>query len=349
MDSFNNLLLAVLAGAWRDRVDYLPLSAEEFEQLTPSIIARGLGGFLCRRVDPCHSGEQFFLQLEETYRINRLQGIVHEIQVRDIFGNLRSAGIEPVLFKGWSLARLYPNSGLRPYGDIDLWLPTSQLNESYQALRANEVSYCVELHTSFYPPYERTLDDVIDQSQVIDVDGVAIRIPCAEDQLRFICLHFLYHGGWRPLWLCDVALMAESAESDFDWDRCLRGKEKHADWIACVIGLADQLLGADVSRTPAHKRAAALPRWLPRAVLRQWEQSAGMSFAENLSFSISRRLLKPAELIQAFREHWRNPIQASVEMNASFSDSPRGLLQVGSAFLQVPRLVTKLGRELRRT
>jgi hypothetical protein len=73
-----------------------------------------------------------------------------------------------------------------------------------------------------------------------------------------------------------------------------------------------------------------------------------MSLAENFSFSLPRRLLKPAALARSFREHWRNPIQASVEMNASFNDSPRGLLQVGSAFLQISRLVTNLGKEVRR-
>lgn len=337
MGSSNKALLAVLAGAWRDQVEYLTLSLEELEQVTPSITARGLGGFLSRRIDPRYSGEQFFLQLQGDFRLSRSQAIVHEIQVRDVFSRMHSAGVEPILFKGLALARHYPDSGLRPYGDIDLWLPADRLAEGYEALRRNgEVSYCVDLHTSFYPNYERTLDDVFEKSRVVNLDGVKIRVPSPEDHLRFNCLHFLHHGGWRPLWLCDVALMVEKAGSEFDWDRCLYGKEKHADWIACVIGLAHQLLGADVRRTPVSKRAAKLPRWLPPALLRQWDKGPGMSFAENLSFSLPRRLLKPTALIQAFREHWRNPIQASVEMNAWFGNSPRAFLQLGSVFTRIP-------------
>jgi hypothetical protein len=74
-----------------------------------------------------------------------------------------------------------------------------------------------------------------------------------------------------------------------------------------------------------------------------------MSFAENLSFSLPRRLLKPAALARSFREHWRNPIQASVEMNAWFSQTPRGLLQFSSLLLRFPDFVKYFGREIRRT
>ena len=349
-DRSNNAFLALLAGAWRRDIDHLRIPIEDLEQSMPSITATGLEGLVCRRIDPLHFNEPFYLSLEEGYRRNQLQSFVHEIQVQDVFRRMRTAGIEPILFKGWGLARLYPNCGMRPYGDIDLWLPPAQLNEAFGALQANgQANYCVELHTSFYPQYERTLDDVIEQSRLIDLDGVDVRIPCPEDHLRFICLHFLYHGAWRPLWLCDVALMVESAGSEFDWDRCLSGNRKHDDWIACVIGLAHQFLGADIGGTPVQKRAQSLPHWLTSAVVRQWEKGPGMSFAENLSFSIPDRLLKPRAVIQAFREHWRNPIQASVEMDAWFSDSPRAVLQFSSAVLRIPEFAKHFGREIRRT
>jgi hypothetical protein len=84
-------------------------------------------------------------------------------------------------------------------------------------------------------------------------------------------------------------------------------------------------------------------------VLAQWAKGPGMSFAENFSFSFPRRLLKPYALVRSFREHWRNPIQASVEMNASFTDAPRALFQFGSLFLRLPEFVNYFGREIRRT
>ena len=227
--------------------------------------------------------------------------------VKDIFEIMRSRGLDPVLFKGWSLARLYPDASMRPSGDIDLWIPVDQLAEAYRAIpNDGSAAYCIDLHTSFYPPYERAFADVLKASQCCSLDGTDIRVPCPEDHLRFLCLHFLYHGGWRPLWLCDVALMVETRSENFDWDRCLRGKRKTADWIACVIGLAHQLLGAEISATPVENRARSLPAWVVRAVLKQWGVGPGMSHSETLSFSFPRRFFKPAAFLSALREHWRN-------------------------------------------
>ncbi|HEU5236518.1 MAG TPA: nucleotidyltransferase family protein, partial [Pyrinomonadaceae bacterium] len=237
----------------------------------------------------------------------------------------------------------------RPYGDIDLWVQPKDLQKLCDVLTArNDRVYCVEPHVAFYSQYERSFEEVMRKSQQVSLNHVQVRVPADEDHLRFICLHFLFHGGWRPLWLCDVALMVESAGTAFDWDRCLRGTRKYADWIACTIGLAHQLLGANVTGTPVEKRAKALPKWLTTAVLRQWETGTGMSlFADR--FSLSRRLLNPTALAGALREHWRNPIQASVEMNAWFNESPRSLLQLGSAFLRIPEFTRFFGQEIRRT
>jgi hypothetical protein len=50
--------------------------------------------------------------------------------------------------------------------------------------------------------------------------------------------------------------------------------------------------------------------------------------------------------------YWRhNPIQAWLEptMNAWFNESPRSLLQFGSAVLKIPEFAKFFGREIRRT
>ena len=341
----------IVAGAWRKAPEPLR-SLEELPAIAPLLLSTGTAALAWRRIElsfdlpPTHP----FSELKDAHRQALITSAVHEINAQDIFKRVGAAGIEAILFKGWALARLYPDAGLRSYGDIDLWVRPENLEKLYRALRSGEESgYCVEPHVSFYAQYERSFDDVMSTSQLISLNGIGVRVPSNEDHLRFICLHFLYHGGWRPLWLCDVALMVELAGSEFDWDRCLGGKRKHADWIACVIGLAHQLLGAEVAGTPVEKRAKNLPGWLAPAILKQWSEGPGMSFAENLSFSLPRRLLKPAALFRTMREHWRNPIQASVEMNAWFNESPRPLLQFGSAFLRIPEFARFFGQEIRRT
>lgn len=346
-----SLRLRLLREAWRHDLQPLQIRTGDLRAITEWALSSGVSALVWRRLaSPALQQIGSASRLAEAYRQHNLEAAVHEIQVCDIFNRIRSMGVEPILFKGWALARLYPESGLRPYGDIDLWLPVDRLEDIYRVFRSEGYPlYCVELHTLFYPQYERSLAMVMERSQLIALDGIQVRVPCPEDHLRFVCLHFLHHGGWRPLWLCDVALMVESRVNNFDWDRCLAGNRKYADWIACVIGLAHNLLGADITGTPFEKRAKNLPGWLAPAVLKQWQKGAGMSFAENLSFSLPRRLLNPAALVRSFREHWRNPIQASVEMNAWFGESPRGLLQVGSIFLRFPDFVRYFGREIRRT
>lgn len=349
-NSNGNLIARVLRTAWRPVPESLSISADEVSTITPLLVATGAAAIAWSRTNALRLSHCSLIDLRQAYRQHSIAGAIHEINTLDIFRRARQAGIEPILFKGWALARLYPEDGWRPYGDIDLWVRSEDLDGLFKALpSASEHNYCVEPHVSFYSQYERSFGDVFSRSRLVRLKAEEIRVPSDEDHLRFICLHFLYHGAWRPLWLCDVALMVEAAGSGFDWDRCLSGQRKHSDWIACVIGLAHQLLGADISHTPVQQRAKALPRWLPDAVVRQWGQGPGMSHAENLSFSIPRRLLNPTALFEAFREHHRNPIQASVEMNAWFSDTPRSLLQVGSAFLRIPEFARFFGREIRRT
>jgi hypothetical protein len=349
-DSPGKLIARTLNGAWRRVPGPLSISPDEVHQIASLLLVTGTAALAWRQMQPCEVISSWALAyFKEAYRKHTIEAAVHEVNIRDAFRRLRAANIEPILFKGWALARLYPEEGLRPYGDLDLWMRAQDLDRFNDVLMTSgEPGYCVEPHVSFYPQYARSFAEIMDRSQLVPLTDTQVRVPGDEDHLRFICLHFLYHGGWRPLWLCDIALMAEAARTGFDWDLCLRGDRKHADWIACAIGVAHELLGADVSGTPVEKRVRTLPGWLIPAVLKQWEKGGGMSFAENLSFSLPRRLLNPRALVRALRDHWRNPVQASVEMNAWFNDTPRLPLQFGSAVKHIPRFAKYFGKEIRR-
>src|ERR1043166_3039955 len=192
----------VLVGAWRVSPSPATLTPEQFTAIARLALSTGAAALFWRQLPPHFRDDNVpeSQDLLAAYRKYRLDAVVHEIQVQDIFQRMRAESVEPVLFKGWALARLYPEPGLRPYGDIDLWLRPELLSRAYRALPTGERGYCVELHTSFYPQFERSIEDVTSRSELIDLNGVGVRIPCAEDHLRFIALHFLYHGGWRPMW-----------------------------------------------------------------------------------------------------------------------------------------------------
>lgn len=68
--------------------------------------------------------------------------------------------------------------------------------------------------------------------ELVNLEGDKIWVLCAEDHLRFLCLHLLKHGAWRPFWLCDVGMALESRSSNFDWDRCFGENKRRAEWIA---------------------------------------------------------------------------------------------------------------------
>src|ERR1700688_378755 len=70
-----------------------------------------------------------------------------------------------------------------------------------------------------------------------------VRLLALEDHLRFVIMHWLMHGAWRPSGLCDVAAMVEALPADFDWPLCLGDDQFVAGWVCATIMLAHRLLG----------------------------------------------------------------------------------------------------------
>jgi Uncharacterised nucleotidyltransferase len=342
-------LLRILSGAWRVQVDPEGISESDLETAAPLLLATGTAALAWHKLSTLQlESSPFFQKLEEAYRLHSIHSAVLENKIKDVFSLLRAGGVEPLLLKGWAVARWYPQTGLRPSGDIDLWVKPAELTQARKLLEGgNDLRYWVDLHASFYEQYERTVTDVLAQSQLAELDGVEVRVPRVEDHLRYLCLHFLTHGAWRPLWLCDIALIVESRPGDFDWSRCLGTTPRYADWIACVIGLAHRLLDADISGVPVADRARNLPRWLVPAVLQQWEAGAGMSYADKAALTVQAGGLRPQGLMTAWREHWRNPIQATVELSAAFDERPRAPLQLAAGLKRLPKFTRDLIRNLR--
>src|SRR5215471_15976998 len=121
-DSTKGCLVArLLAGAWRANPEALRILPEEIGLIAPLLLSTGGASLAWRRIESLDMPPvQFILKLQDGYRKHMLEAAVHQIDIKDIFKRMRAAGIEPLLFKGWALARLYPDVGLRPYGDIDL-------------------------------------------------------------------------------------------------------------------------------------------------------------------------------------------------------------------------------------
>jgi hypothetical protein len=103
---------------------------------------------------------------------------------------LRSAGVEPLLVKGWAVARLYPERGIRPYGDIDLCVRPEQHGVAVAALATLAAeAVVVDLHEGLPQLHRPSLEDVFERSQLVQLGEYDVRILGSEDHLRYMWIH----------------------------------------------------------------------------------------------------------------------------------------------------------------
>ena len=345
----SQLIAEALAGSWRKFVPPPGISATELSEVTPLLVKSGAGALAWWRIRDCELAASVVgVQLQNTYRLHSLQAAVHRRNIKMVFTLLRARGIEPVLVKGWNTARLYPEPGLRHYVDIDLCVARDQYEAADRALTSlGAKSPLIDLHRGLGHLEQTSWQDLFERSQLVNLDDMSVRVPCAEDHLRIICVHWLSHGAWQPAGLCDVALSVESRPADFDWQRCLGPDRARASWVACTIGLARQLLGAQVNETPA--ATLALPRWLVPAVLRQWSSCFSPNYRELALGCLFSRLTRPGDLFQEVRWRWDHPVRATIQLNGAFNNLPRMPFQLAEVVLrsgkEVPRQLLKLVRD----
>jgi len=340
----------MLAGSWRSHPGPVNTSAEELKQIAPLVLGSGAGALVWWRIKDSHlQSSKIAFQFRQAYRLHTLQAALHEREIKQVFTLLRLSDIEPILVKGWAVAQLYPEKGLRPHDDIDLIVRPDQYRAAQSALGDwKEKRDRIDLHKDCSAVDDRDFDSLYARSRLVNLDGVEVRVPGPEDHLGILCLHLLHHGAFRPLWLCDIAAAVETRPADFDWARCLGKNKRRADWIACTVGLTHQLLGAVVEDTPAAARSKRLPRWFLSGVLKQWETP----FAKDQSPMKNRApmaayLRHPSGALEDLRARWPNPIMATIDMEGRFNELPRLPYQLGTCLARALKFLGQLPKLLR--
>jgi hypothetical protein len=336
------LVAAFLTGAWRREPPALDFSATDFERIAPLLLQSGAGALGWWRLrsselESCPAAEQ----LHEKFRLYTLESRLHKSRIEAVFALLRAHSIEPILIKGWTAARYYPERGLRPYGDIDLCVHPEEFRSAERALAGLDPrKFRVDLHSGFAKFGVRVEAKLFTRSELITMDQTDVRILGVEDHLRVVCYHFMREGAWRPLWLADVAAALESVTQDFDWNYCL-GEKRQAAPVVCAIGLAQQLLGAKVDGFPESKRPKKTPRWLVPTVLNEWGSRAP-SMTSRHDFPMSGHLRLRKDLLKGLQHRWPNAIEATTTMNGRFNDLPRLPFQIGNSLFRVGTFLTHL-------
>ena len=329
------LVAAVLAGSWRSS-NYPPLTIDQdaLQEVTPLLCKSGAAALAWRRIkDTSLANSPAGETLRDTYRHQSLRSGIHEQRVEKVFRLFREAEVDAFLIKGWAASLLYEQTDLRPAGDIDMCVRPEHADKAIASLTDSDCS--IDFHTSLEEIGERSFDDLFARSRTVPLGAEHVRTLCTEDHLALLCIHLLKHGGWRPLWLCDIAAAVESLPPDFNWDTCLGKHEQRARWIACTFGLAERLLQADVSRVPLSRDQMRVPDWIQETVLYHWSRLfPGDALPMRAAPLMSDTLRQRRDILKSIRERWPDPITATFNLQGSVNDYPRFPYQL-AAFLRI--------------
>lgn len=267
----------------------------------------------------------------EDLRWYLLQNKIHEARIREAFQLFRERGIEPILIKGWAIARLYPENEIRKYTDIDLGVPAADHTQAAGILREESTKKLnIDLHNEFRHLDTVSWNDLFGDSELVEIDGYPVRILSPEDHLRLICAHWLTDGGEDREKLLDVHHAVASRNPDFDWVKCLdRAGENRRTWVIAAIGLAHKYTGLPLDGLPFADEARNLPDWLTRRVEKEWKFDTPLrpmhdslhnwsAFAKQI-----RKRLPPS------------PLFATIQCEAKFDRGSRLGYQVKSFFKRV--------------
>ena len=333
----------MLEGAWREEPTQTALTAEELAEVTPLLLGSGAAGLAWRRIR--HTELRFTNEAEELerdYQLNVIRASLQEQQLAEVFRLLDSSRITALLVKGWAAGRAYPAKGLRPSGDIDIVVRPEQMDDArtlFNSPAAKQFFVDFE-HEELEALSEREWDEMFARSREVAVGGGRVRLMSEEDHLRFLSIHLLRHGAWRPLWLADVAAALETRAESFDWERCLGREPLRAEWVACALGLAERLLGARIGEPCIAERASRVPKWMVSSVLKQWERPCVMDRLppELMAETLRKR---PARIFGALLKRWPDPLQATIHMRAPVNRLPRFPFQMGEYVARTAAYMTR--------
>lgn len=319
------LLARVLAGCWRPEPPALSCSPGELAIATPLLIEAGVAALTWRRLQGSDVARVPSAdRLRDAARRDAVWSAQGAVSLRRAMAALTAAGIDPLLAKGWAIAGIYPSRALRPYGDLDLYVPPRAIGPARQALLPLALEVRVDLQAHPVELDDRPFAELVARAVVHRLGGGTVAVLGPEDHLRLLCLHLLRHQGIRPLWLCDVAAALERLPPGFDWHLLLRGSRRRARWVLCVLGLAHTLLGARLDPPAALRAAARPPRWVERALLRRW----GLGMRIFPRRDLLAHLREPRGLAEALRDRWPSPLAAAIHWGGIPGRRPRRRYQL---------------------
>ena len=334
MSARGRAIAELLAGSWRAvSPPAAQLSEATLRDCAPRLLETSAAALAWARIrGTALADTEPAAQLRDAYHMQTLTASLQRSQLAAALAALSSVGVTPLCAKGWAVARRYREPGLRAACDIDLYVAPADHARADAALSALPGAF--DLHRGVPQLADRALADLFARAERVGVGDSVAHVLSPADHLRLVSLHALAHGGWRPLWLCDVAALVEAG--DIDWEVCLAGSSRRAEWVIGAVVAARELLGADLSAVPAAVRDARTPSWLVPVLLDAW----GSRYESRQP--IATYWWRPWELPRVLWQRWPNGIEATLDVGAGFDEGPRLPLQVAGCVVRIGRFARTL-------
>lgn len=279
-------------------------------------------------------------QITDEYRFYLLRKRHAENLILNAFRGFRRAGIEPILIKGWAAARNYPEYKSRFFGDVDLAVSAFDFDRATLLIKEESLGG-IDLHRELRHFDTVDWSRLVEDSDVVDLDGENIRILGAEDHLRVLCVHWLTNGGENRERLWDIAYAVDNRPKDFDWSRCLDViSPTRRQWIIATIGIAHKYLGLEIDGLPFSDEARDLPKWLTRCLEKEWSRNVEL-------LTLHSQLKHPKSLMQQI---WKrippNPIMATVDCEGDFDHGTRAGYQIRDIFKRLIPSVQRVSKTI---
>lgn len=266
---------------------------------------------------------------------------VYEKRLNDVFEVFIKADFKPILIKGWATAFFYPNPSDRLYTDFDLVFSKSEFEKAQEFSKTASLSYPVDFHKEARHLDSLSFEQLYQRSVLKDCGDGKIRVPCDEDHLRIVCVHWLNDGGTDKEKLWDIYHAVANRRTDFDWDECLKSvSEKRRFWIICAIGITHRYLQLDVSDLPFKDELKDIPKWVYKAIDKEWASGVRL-------MPLHYYLHDKQKLWEQIKKRIPpNPIQATIEVDGKFNNTPRIFYQIGDIFKRLMPSFTRIKETL---
>lgn len=281
--------------------------------------------------------------MDEELKWHLLISKKNERQIADAFKLFREQGIEPLLIKGWAAARYYPPDKPRFFGDTDIAVSAEDYERAATLIRTPAFDFiAIDLHKELRALDTIPWDDIIAHSELIETEFGTIRVPCAEDHLRILCVHWLTDGGAYKNKLWDIYYLISNRGNDFSWKRALGSiSETRQQWIKSTIAITHKYLGLDVESLPFADEVKTVEPWLTRAIEKEWATDVRL-------LPIHTVLSDPKRVWQQIRKRIPpNPIQSTVEMEGRFDARTRIFYQIGNYFQRITPMIQRVSHAIK--